>query len=1580
MTSLAPQCAAAANDADDASSSIQHINLYSNVTNNNNCKVQPTKLPVAKSRILLQRFFDKNDFIKCHNSVVVIVRMVQIVVPNDKNATALTQSVSGESVTPIEPAAQQPDNNSTNNLSMNSNNGSTSNGDAVNDTSLAASTDAMDSCPIERKANTSTASSVHTMSNKKSNVIMVKRSKLQDNSNGGVPMPVFRSMSISTPKSTENRSPLAATSVIIMNKMGQTGKNGSNLNKTEMYEMPTRTNHLLRILNSPPKPINASPLPTFGANLERTIGGATPLTDFQKALKVQTTLANEVSPLVKAETDQTKLRHLLNDQNGNKKLNNNLFICKTEGKVIRLTPLMGSTITNEVKVLPDLQQQKNICPIILEKKDGISSKSPPPLTVMSTSTTATKNSASVAGTRSVFEEIYAKFMNTKDVQKDAIVEGEKKNGAITTTTLMDVDDTKVIKSGFYSIPTSHTTIISPKQQTTFLQCQGGLVKADGFNVSPVAATFASGDGKIGAKMNTIQAAPAIYLKQMPKHRTAQSKSGLCEILVTNENDLKVLQKTGNETTTTNNLSTTATIANPAMNQIHIFPLITSSNGRNVAISSAQPRTSCIRPQVIITGTNSSDSQRMQTKIEPEKRNLVDQLREFEMVMEQIKEERNINETGDKLMLNNLSGILNQHIIDSCQMRSVGLPQKINLAIIKKATTTGKTITTQKITTTLSDTKRCTSTPVVVVTAAAAANVNASTAKTGRLTIKSPQDVTSTKLNADGTSLIQSTFENVAASVKIDSANFKAVAQQQQQQQQPSAQTQATAAAAAKHPQKSQEDEQTVQRIYDILAQYAEQISSSPDLNNKPAPRRRSNLVSIQSSPITTSGIRMVSSKSSMSSTSSTTVGSIISSSSNSNSSNESYHSATINESRKRTTSLQNDDPNGNDCASNIDTITIQQPADKKRRISNINLDGNDFILTTMPSLSTYTALPKSSTNDMLKTANNQIIITTTTTNAQQQTTNEIIPATIKQEGGSGGELLLTNVNTNLTNGKAQLSTKLKPLTIGVANSSIVESAMVKAGGDGGGAGTGQQSPAAILLPGMSVVVSTEQNLQQQQQQHGQITTKLTNSNNTSGETGARFCGFTTGFPYKINIAGANKCRPFKQCITGGQSYRNDNYILPMGFLKYKNPTTTTTTVISGEQSKINQMNQIVHPNVATVMIPSANVQRDLGGVGNNVKIISTDSVTINKDGGGLAKAQHIQFNIAKKSDNFTTIPAAATSLQSQSMATVGTAPTLLFRTLSGTNIGGIHHSLNVKKSTDDGFTTICEQLKSSSENSSNLLPTFTSIKAHQSDAQPLVESIQLPSQIFQSNRGILILDSNKYATLLTTNYTIPTTTAPVMSETKRLCLDDVKSSTSTSTSSSPLSLLSSAVMSAEPKTTAITMPITSDQSVFSTKIDMKVPICDSEDDFLNGLDSPKCGDDVNDESFDGLHQSGRIFSMHMKTLPSLFGGEYSKSCDDILDPNNHNHDDDDVDGIDDAQELIFHRLDKSSDNVVIIDKHKSDTLTLNSVSSETRLNARTNSIIERELRLQKSLSEECEDLGVDEPSTSDLFPDAFISF
>lgn len=53
-------------------------------------------------------------------------------------------------------------------------------------------------------------------------------------------------------------------------------------------------------------------------------------------------------------------------------------------------------------------------------------------------------------------------------------------------------------------------------------------------------------------------------------------------------------------------------------------------------------------------------------------------------------------------------------------------------------------------------------------------------------------------------------------------------------------TAAAAAATNKPPQKAHDDEHTVLRVQAILEEYKEQLRNSPDLQNKPAPRRRSN--------------------------------------------------------------------------------------------------------------------------------------------------------------------------------------------------------------------------------------------------------------------------------------------------------------------------------------------------------------------------------------------------------------------------------------------------------------------------------------------------------------------------------------------------------------------------------------------------------------------------------------------------------------------------------------------------------------------------------------------------------------------
>lgn len=1505
---------------------------------------------IAMNRLFLKPFLSKSS-IKCH-STIIIVRMVQIVMANDQNLVELSSSSTSTESSTAEPVRQIEHNtnalvngdvidNSSTPVIATSSTKSADDGNAPSTVQIASTNPSCDSNESginkqtlpsnSNKIFTAKVSTYNVNSNNKSNVIMVKRSKLKEPSNGGITIPVSKRKEIKSQSASQ-----ASASVIIMNKSDRS-KNGSNVVvKSEMTTetSTSKTNHLLRILNSPPKPINTSTFPSFSTNLKRTITTAQS-TDVQKSERTMTSVTNIVNalvPVVKSENtqfnlDQSKLRHLLNDQNGNKRLNNNLFICKTDGKMIRLTPLMGSncfnnvtttdiqaTPTNDVKLGPDIQHKagQTICSIILEKNDSIPSKSsPPPLTISKTSTKSvnTISNASDDRTHSVLDELFASFVNTKDTQNDnndVVNDDEKKNRISLLTDGNDTNIIRSVKSNFFSIASPDAT--APKKQTTFIHRQNSLLKTESLNTvtSVAATTFTPTDKKISVKPTTVHTTPTVYFKQFDKNSHIQTKPGLCEILVSNENDLKILQKSNLEGNNAN--TTTATIANPTMNQIHIFPLI-SSNGRKVSISSAKPRTNMVRPQVIITGSNATDTRT--PKCEPEKRNLVDQLREFDMVMEQIKEEQNsTNEViqTDKLMLNNLGDILNHHIIESGgQVRSVGLPQKINLAIIKKTSAT-KTVTTNK-SVHLNDVKRKNGAPLVVAT----------TTTTDRISVEHPSshDLFSTiceqtnsntmvDINANSNtdpdtspntitmseaSVSQSSFDNIT-SVKINSPGIKIA----------TTQTQYAQNAAAKHPPKSQEDEQTVQRIYDILAQYAEQISSSPDLNNKPAPRRRSNLVTIQSPPIISSNVRTVSAKISSSSTSSTTMTSMLGSSSNSNSSNESFQGGMLSESRKRTFNIQNDDTNASERSSNIDTITIHQSAEKKRRISNINLDGNDYILTTVPSMmttaTTYTSFAKTSASEMLK-GNNQILFT--------QSTTEGAPALVKSDAES--------INAN---GTTPMVTKLKPLTIGIGNSSTVDPSTSK---------TLSQSPTTILLSGVSVVVSSEQHLPQTQ-------TKFINTIGTAADA-SRFCGLTTGFPCKINITTPNKCQPMKQCQIGGRNFRNDNYILPMGILKYeKSPATIN------EQQQQQKISQIMHPNMARVVIPSANVHRELGA---NVKIVSDCSGNTE-----MLKTPHFQFNVAKKCDNF------STNMPPQ------TTPTLLLRTLTGTNTASVH---GLNKKSDSGQEMLIDRIDNTNETTKNLLTSFTSMNnAHQKNAATsLVDRVQLSSQIFQSNRGILILDSNKYATLLTTNCTIPTTTPPFISETKSLV--DIKPSNAIN----------------EPKVTAFTTQTTTNsvRSSAISKLYLKVPMCENDSDFLLGndlnVDSPPCDDvDGSNEPFDDLQLNEPIFSP--KTLPTLYDGEYSKNADDMLIQNDHQV-------IGDSQELIFHhRHDKSNDNVVIMDKQKSDTLTLNPVSSETRLNARTNSIIERELRLQKSLSEECEDLGVDEPSTSELFPDAFISF
>ncbi|XP_066259862.1 uncharacterized protein [Euwallacea similis] len=99
----------------------------------------------------------------------------------------------------------------------------------------------------------------------------------------------------------------------------------------------------------------------------------------------------------------------------------------------------------------------------------------------------------------------------------------------------------------------------------------------------------------------------------------------------------------------------------------------------------------------------------------------------------------------------------------------------------------------------------------------------------------PQNVTSTNVSSQDNPSINQTSGITLPKVTVKPPKQKSIRSSV-------AKTSPTTVAAAicKPQQKPQEDEHTTQRIFDILAEYAEQLRNSPDLNNKPAPRRRSN--------------------------------------------------------------------------------------------------------------------------------------------------------------------------------------------------------------------------------------------------------------------------------------------------------------------------------------------------------------------------------------------------------------------------------------------------------------------------------------------------------------------------------------------------------------------------------------------------------------------------------------------------------------------------------------------------------------------------------------------------------------------
>lgn len=173
---------------------------------------------------------------------------------------------------------------------------------------------------------------------------------------------------------------------------------------------------------------------------------------------------------------------------------------------------------------------------------------------------------------------------------------------------------------------------------------------------------------------------------------------------------------------------------------------------------------------------------------PQQKHLANQLGDMDMVVKQIKEQSTItiaNNENVSIILAKQENPNNSSEIDanSCNTDTTALTRAINLAILKKRFTTEEASETSESQDTISDKTEHESNELEDVLS----NSNGENQKDRQSRLFSPKQI-----------------------------------------------------------KKLQEDEKTTKRIYDILAKYAEQMSSSPDLRNKPAPRRRSNLIHVQS--------------------------------------------------------------------------------------------------------------------------------------------------------------------------------------------------------------------------------------------------------------------------------------------------------------------------------------------------------------------------------------------------------------------------------------------------------------------------------------------------------------------------------------------------------------------------------------------------------------------------------------------------------------------------------------------------------------------------------------------------------------
>ncbi len=717
--------------------------------------------------------------------------------------------------------------------------------------------------------------------------------------------------------------------VQLTTQLSQNQQNSPQLAKilNKPISQPSSQPHLLQILNAPPS-----------RNLNNNLFTAT------------ATNGNIVSG---GNNSGNIVTFSGNNGGGSATLPNNLYICKTDGKTIQLTPLtnnrlMTTSMSNVKTALNGFYINNNLKKTVNQIADEVKIASTT-ASIVSMDTVVpqpvVKNSQaalikSQINTRSVYEENYAKFIQTASQKssndgtlKTSSAIGSDSNQVSVTTATIQSNVLPKFNHVFGKTILSSDTIAATQTKTTTSTITLTVTDDDNnVSVSQDAATQTNAivskgkhskkfmqhtlikDTKMisdsspftnDSKKQQLSANHVIYSRQMPVLASTQqfsqstivqginrmiqasSSGGTSNTTTTvNKNDIKIIHQPMSSLSTGMRIS--MPIVSSSMQQIQtklirpviqLPPTILRSTGQGgehrqqfLITTPSDPSSNVRYENLIVTASAPAQSTQSSSNNRNVDTSTLEQLREFDMVLEQVKERStttliatpnastniavNSSQTVSQLMTTGNNQIIHAGNPDIIYTTSNGqsVIQKLNLAYVQQHNLhsaplvvvtnycqpplTSSSNTSQKVSTVASSSSSTATLTSPKNAIAQQATTQTTLKLTPKILAKSVADRTvgvHTSMLPKYTSTVTAVTNSISSTTPITTTNVV--------NNNNASISISSSSTPSKPPPKLQEDEQTVQRIYNILAEYAEQLRNSPDLNNKPAPRRRCNIPS-----------------------------------------------------------------------------------------------------------------------------------------------------------------------------------------------------------------------------------------------------------------------------------------------------------------------------------------------------------------------------------------------------------------------------------------------------------------------------------------------------------------------------------------------------------------------------------------------------------------------------------------------------------------------------------------------------------------------------------------------------------------